>query len=61
MGLSLLHKDSKYLFVFLWLKDFFSEKDFHFQTNLKDLDSSYKVDLDLPHCFGRKNTILCYN
>ena len=28
-----------------------------FQNNLKDLDPSYKMDLDFWDCFGRKRTL----
>ena len=31
---------------------------FTFLKNLKDLDPSYKTDLDLWGCFGRENPIL---
>ena len=42
------------LTVFLWLK----ERVFSFQNNLKDLDLSYKTDLDLGDCLGRVKPIL---
>ena len=32
--------------------------DFRFENNLKDLDPSYKMDLDLCDCFERENPIL---
>ena len=31
---------------------------FSFQNNPKDLDSSYKMDLDLKDCFGRVKLVL---
>ena len=32
--------------------------NFPFQNNPKDIDRSYKMDLDLQDCFGRENPIL---
>ena len=34
---------------------------FPFQNNPKDLDPSYKMDLDFWDCFGRENPILYQN
>ena len=33
-------------------------QSFPFQNNPKDLDPSYKMDLDLWDCFGRRKIIL---
>ena len=41
--------------VFLWLYNRFF---FHFQNNPKDLDPSFKMDLDLWDCFGRVKLVL---
>ena len=38
--------------VFLWTEYFY------FQNNPKDLDPSYKTDLDLLDCFGRVKLVL---
>ena len=34
---------------------------FPFQTNPKNLDPSYKMDLDIWDCFGRKDFVLKQN
>ena len=34
---------------------------FHFQNNPKNLDPSYKMDLDLWDCFGRVKSVLQQN
>ena len=43
--------------VFLWLQD----RVFSFQNNPKDLDLSYKTDLDLWDCLGRVKLVLLKN
>ena len=40
---------------------FFAYKFFSFQNNSKNLDLSYKVDLDLWDCLGRVKLILQQN
>ena len=50
-------KKSKICFqltIFLWLSD----GAFSFQNNPKDLDLSYKMDLDLWDCLGRVKLVL---
>ena len=52
----LLARKIKLLFsltIFLWLEDRF----FTFQNNPKNLDMSYKMDLDLWGCLGRVKLI----
>ena len=34
------------------------KSEFSFQNNPKNLDQSYKMDLDLWHCFGRVKLVL---
>ena len=36
-------------------------RGFLFQKNPRDLDPSFKRDLDLEDCFGRENLVLCGN
>ena len=44
----------------IFLPYFFSYKVelFSFQNNPENLDPSYKMDLDLWHCFGRVKLVL---
>ena len=53
----------RYLFTFRNLPYFFGYKTelFSFQNNPKDLDPSYKMDLDLWDCFGRVKLVLRQN
>ena len=37
------------------------KQGFPYQNNFKDLDLSYKTDLDIWNCFGRENLILLQN
>ena len=48
------------LLEYSYLPYFFGYKTevFFFQNNLKDLDLSYKMDLDLWHCLGKVELIL---
>ena len=40
------------------IRNFATVRGFSFQNNLKNLDPSYKMDLDFWDCFGREN--LCF-
>ena len=52
-----------YKIIFVYQLPYFLgyKKDFSFQNNPKDLDPSYKTDLDLLGCLGRVKLVLWQN
>ena len=54
------HGALMFFLIFYFIPYFFSYKTefFSFQNNPKDLDPSYKMDLDVLNCFGRVKLVL---